>query len=407
MSSQHLPRTDIDWDGPALQPPPHVTPDFEHPWNLNTIALVTNTLCLAVTIAACSIRAYAKLCIRRIELEDFLMLLALGAYLAAVWCGYQIIGTTGSFTHQWNVRLKDLGPNLYIQHLVFNFNVVALGLTKAAILIEWTRIFVPRGIRNLFYWVSGTLLLFVFLTHIAIIVTENLSCMPYEKIWNVTITSGSCIAEKVYHLPGNVIDLASTLIILILAQRAIWNLQMSLNNKIGISLIFFVGVLALASSIARAVAASKYFGSNDRTHTTSAYYLWSLAELTCSFLAFCAPTAPQAYTNRHAIVEFVAYLMTRVGISRAKARLWPSPGPSSIGVENWDLSKGYRRIRGRTSASPLASYQTSGGAGRGPVEPLPHDAILVTTSFTAEVTGLAEARNDREQSTEYPWNHEL
>ncbi|KAI1748253.1 hypothetical protein F4782DRAFT_534597 [Xylaria castorea] len=433
MVPQPLQIRDLDLDGPALRPPPNVVPDFEHPWNLNTIGLLTNALCLIATISACSIRAYAKLfCIRKIELEDVIMLFALGTYLASVWCSYHIIETSGSFTHQWNIRLKDVSSTFYVgldtlqflisehlnvdtcfwqtHHLGFNFIVVTLGLTKAAILLEWTRIFVPYGTRNLFYWVYKALLAAVCLTHIALIVIENVSCIPHEKIWDITITSGSCISEKIYHIPGALIDLTSILIILVLAQRAIWNLKMSLNNKIGVSLIFLVGVLALGSSIARAVATFRFLDSKDKTHSISALYLWALAELTCSFLAFCAPTAPRAYADRRKIAEFMAYLVKRVGVptksrlSRIEASSWPSSVPSSIRAEHWDSSKRYHRIRGR--ASLLAKHQTAKETGQSHYEPMREDAILVTTTFTAEITRLTEPRNDHVESMEYPWTRE-
>ncbi|KAI0859321.1 hypothetical protein F4860DRAFT_269929 [Xylaria cubensis] len=390
-------------NGPALRPPPGVVPNFEHPWNLDTIALLTNAVCLTATLLACSIRAYAKLfCIRKVELEDILMLFALGTYLASIWCSYHVIDTSGSFTHQWNVRLKDLSSTLYIHHLGINFVTVTLGLSKAAILLEWTRIFVPYGSRNLFYWVYRALLAFLCLTHMAFIIVENLSCIPHQKIWDRTITSGYCINDKIFQIPGALINPTSILVILILAQKAIWNLKMSLNNKIGISLIFLVGVLALGSSIARVVATFTFLYSEDKTHTISAVYLWALAELTCSFLAFCAPMAPRAYANRHIIVDFMTYLLTSLGISttsrvpRSEARSWPSPGPSS----RWDTPKRYHRIKG-TASSPAG--QTLNMTRTSHHEPLPEDGILVTTSFTAEITRLTDTDNNHLRSMEYSW----
>ncbi|KAI0424248.1 aldehyde dehydrogenase domain-containing protein [Xylaria sp. FL1042] len=103
MESQtsHIP--EIILNGPALQPPPGVVPDFEHPWNLNSVGLLTNALCLTSTLLACSIRVYSKLfCSKKIQLEE-----------ASIWCSYHIISTSGTFTHQWNIRLRDLNSTLY------------------------------------------------------------------------------------------------------------------------------------------------------------------------------------------------------------------------------------------------------------------------------------------------------
>ncbi|GAW21085.1 hypothetical protein ANO14919_105980 [Xylariales sp. No.14919] len=394
-------------NGPSMKPPPGVVPNFEHPWNLNSIALLTNALCLTATILACSMRAYVKLfCARRAELEDVIMLFALGTYSASVWCAYRVIDTSGSFTHQWDIRLKDLSSTFYIHHLGVNFVTVTLGLSKVALILEWTRIFVPYGTRNLFYWVYKALLAFVCLSYSAFLVAENLSCIPHERIWDRIILSGYCIDDRAFHIPGASIAPPVILIILILSQNAIWNLRMSLNNKIGISLLFLVGILALGSSIARAIATFAYLHSDDKTHTLSAVYLWTLAELTCTFLAFCAPTIPRAYANRFIITNFIEYLKTSVGMkprgSRMEARSWPSPLPSSTKTKRWGTPKRYHRIQGATSS--LARHQTAKLAGQR--QPMPENAILVTTSFTAEVTRLTDPNYDHVTGTESDWAYD-
>ncbi|KAI1272254.1 hypothetical protein F5Y07DRAFT_392111 [Xylaria sp. FL0933] len=401
MESQTFQIPEVQLNGPALQPPPGVVPDFEHPWNLNSVGRVTNALCLTATILACSIRVYSKLfCSRKIQLEE-----VHATYLGCIWCSYRIISTSGTFTHQWNIRLRDLSSTLYIHHLAINFLAVTLGLSKAAILLEWTRIFVPHGTRNLFYWVYKSLLAIVCLIHMAFVVAENLSCIPHKKIWDRTIPRGYCIDDKAYHIPGALVSPICILIILILAQRAIWKLKMSRDNKTGISLIFLVGVLSLGASIVRVDATFKFLMSEDKTHTVGAVYLWTLAELTFAFLAFCAPTAPRAYANRHSIANFMLYLMSCVGLSTRRttsgtgARSWPSPLPSPTEPGSWDTPKMYHKIKDTTTAS-LASPQAAKPQFH---ELTSQDGILVTTSFTAEITRLAEPAATHVHEMEYTW----
>jgi hypothetical protein len=170
---------------------------------------------------------------------------------------------SGAFTHQWNIRLRDLAPILYvcgrhlsirfhfdtdhlawqIHHIGANLCTATLCIGKAAILIEWGRIFVPYGTRNTFYWVCKALLAANVLAHVAYIVVENMSCVPHRKIWDRTILEGYCIDAKTFQIPGCLVNPIIILVILILPHRAIWSLQMSTKNKIGISFIFLVGLL--------------------------------------------------------------------------------------------------------------------------------------------------------------------
>lgn len=38
-----------------------------------------------------------------------------GTFFGSIWCEYRVIYTTGTFTHQWNVQLKNLAGVLYVR----------------------------------------------------------------------------------------------------------------------------------------------------------------------------------------------------------------------------------------------------------------------------------------------------
>ena len=58
-------------DGPALAPPPGVTPNFVNPPSFFTFSVVVVTLCLLFSTLAICMRMYTKLyIIRRVVLED-------------------------------------------------------------------------------------------------------------------------------------------------------------------------------------------------------------------------------------------------------------------------------------------------------------------------------------------------
>lgn len=116
-------------------------------------------------------------------------------------------------------------------------------LMKAAIIIEWIKIFVPGRTRNKFFWCAWALVGLNTGFYVAGIVSENLSCIPFQMIWDKTITDGHCINTKALDIAAASIDFVSDLAVIILPQQVIWRLQMSKKKKIGVSLLFGMGIL--------------------------------------------------------------------------------------------------------------------------------------------------------------------
>lgn len=166
----------------------------------------------------------------------------------------------GFFVHQWQIRLKDLFTVLYVSkfrigesncqiadkqkliHVGDTLGGMTILCLKAAILIEWIQIFVPRGTRNAFFWSSVAVLALNTLYYFGVRIAENFSCIPYERIWNKTVP-GACYDWRKVNLTTSIFNLLSDIMILLLPQGIIWRLHMSLKRKIGISFLFMIGLL--------------------------------------------------------------------------------------------------------------------------------------------------------------------
>ena len=58
-------------NGPALQPPPGVEPNFTNPHNSKTVIVAIEAICLALPTLAIFMRIYTQACItRKLVLED-------------------------------------------------------------------------------------------------------------------------------------------------------------------------------------------------------------------------------------------------------------------------------------------------------------------------------------------------
>jgi hypothetical protein len=114
---------------------------------------------------------------------------------------------------------------------------------KVAILTSWLRIFVPKGVRNGFYWTLHTLIWTNVLFYTITTFTEVFRCWPREKIWNPWFEGGSCAIDVLpQNLVTSVLNFISDSVILAIPQWVIWNLKMSRDQKLGMSLLFVVGL---------------------------------------------------------------------------------------------------------------------------------------------------------------------
>ncbi|KAI0011899.1 hypothetical protein F4779DRAFT_570835 [Xylariaceae sp. FL0662B] len=284
-------------DEPALHPPPGVSPNFSNPPNGNVGANVGIAICLFLMAFAVPIRIYSKVfCMKQVKAEDVLAFLAIGPYVGFVHGCYWIMISSGYYVHQWDVRLNELSTMLYIIYTSTPLYEGTMMTIKSAILMEWVRIFVPRGTRNSFSWMCYTLLCANVIYYTASILVSAFACSPHERNWNKSLP-GTCINTKAILISSPAINLVSDLLILVLPQRLIWTLHMSKRKKINISLVFMIGILACISATVRLTEAVKYYQSDDVVYCISAVSLWCLAEATCAFLVFCVPAAPKVFSS--------------------------------------------------------------------------------------------------------------
>ncbi|KAH8160187.1 hypothetical protein CIB48_g8066 [Xylaria polymorpha] len=288
--------------GPALAAPPGIVANFDNPPNRNDIAHATFVICLFFATFSFIIRMYARLVgLRSVKLED----------------GFTFIA-----------YILQIGGVLYS---------VTLPLLKASILLEWTRLFVPQGTRNVFWWLCVILVGIQLSFLVASVFALSFSCTPYQRIWDFTVI-GKCIKKSELEITSAAIHFASDIVILILPQKVIWSLHMSLKKKLGVSVIFSLGVLACLSAILRLISTIEYSTSPDVTYAVSAVILWALAEMTCGFIVLGMPTAPKV------LIE------TRL-VSRIKSSFRSWTGTNQSDSKNTGLSQASK------ASSTAKSYQ--------------------------------------------------
>ncbi|KAI1152600.1 hypothetical protein F4825DRAFT_305033 [Nemania diffusa] len=309
----------MDLNKPALEPPPGIESNFDNPPNGNVQANIGIAICIFIVFIGASFRAYSKICcLKQVNLEDYVGLVALAPYIAFIYGVYNLVRTTGIYVHQWNIRASELPSALYIIYTNTSFFQATMGSVKTAILLEWMRIFVPPGTRTTFWWACQVVMWINILYYTSVVIFSAISCSPHEKIWHPTLP-GKCFNTKAFFITNATLNLASDLFILALPQRVIWTLKMSRQKKIGASVVFAVGIVASLVGAARLFRAVIYYLSDDNIYNVSAVFLWCTAELSVAFLVFCLPAIPKVFSSDSWIRQ-----------SAARLRLWLGSGKTRL-----------------------------------------------------------------------------
>lgn len=133
-----------------------------------------------------------------------------------------------------------------------------------------------------------------------------------EKSWKPW-AEGRCINLRNFHVATAVFNIVVDLALVILPQRVIWALQMDKKRKIGISIVFSVGLLGTACAAGRA-AATLFAAqdSGDSTYSATPEIMWAISEVTCTVLVLCMPALPKMFVDQGPLAELANAVRTRI-----------------------------------------------------------------------------------------------
>ncbi|KAF2259838.1 hypothetical protein CC78DRAFT_524205 [Lojkania enalia] len=283
-------------EGPALKPPPGVQPNFVDPENRNALGygviLSTSTIATLLTFSRLYVRYFYH---NKLNIEDALMIFQ-GAYAGFMYVSWKITSEVGCLVHQWNVRLKDLPHFLYYINTgsaVYGNVIMSL---KVGVLLHWSKIFVPLGNRNGFWWTCHITLWVNVVLYVICTFLEIFGCTPREKLWNPFI-QGKCFDMGKLNIVTAAINFVSDVIILFLPQKVIWGLQMSTNKKIGVAVLFATGIFAIVSAGHRINSSISFANNEDVVYYATEMGLWCIGEMISGFFVLCLPVLPKLFAD--------------------------------------------------------------------------------------------------------------
>ncbi|GAB1192744.1 hypothetical protein APSETT444_001940 [Aspergillus pseudonomiae] len=115
-----------------------------------------------------------------------------------------------------------------------------------------------------------------------------MQCRPHRAIWEFYLPS-KCYSLPDVMLCSAAVQVISDVCMFLLPQKMIWSLHMNWQKKMGISIIFGVGILASIAACFRLAHTVTFAKSTDTMYFIGPLLFWACAEMTCGFFIFSVP----------------------------------------------------------------------------------------------------------------------
>ncbi|KAK1995101.1 hypothetical protein LX36DRAFT_692797 [Colletotrichum falcatum] len=340
--------------------------------NLPHESQTTKVLAVLITVyviaaAAVGLRLVAKSMEKTWSLDDALIISALAVAIAPVTF-IILMATQGFGTHIYDLGPGDLSDILRLLYAAEIAYVFVLLLAKLSLVVFYLRIFTVPKFRVAAYSLIG----FLVLGQVVIGFLTIFSCHPIELFWDRDIHTGGCLDVNQLAYANSALAIIQDLVILALPMAMLPGLQMNLNKKMSVAMVFLLGSIGFVSTIVRLQVLAVFGNSIDPTWDYAPVVWWTTAELGVVIVCACAPM----------IRGLVEKLFPGFSLFGGWASSPPKPStkgssPSSAGSERSKKTTGrypYPYPFGRRSRSPQFSDNyirdhITGSRGPPPVPP--------------------------------------
>lgn len=245
---------------PISQPPPGVIPNFENPPSIAGAVIAIGVIMVVLTMSFVMLRLYsnhhAK---RKYRLDDYTCILATVFFLAVTGVD---IDLRRYGRHDYDIPITWIN-SAYIKK-VFLIDILAgpsYFLAKASLFLLYYRVFALKKLMRTMI-ICGVV--FALLVYIVVMVpVVGTLCTPrIGHEWDFRVLL-SCRRALTYGVVQAVSNLSLDLFILALPIPAIVQLQLPMNQKIGVFAIFMTGLFAIIASIIALVYRVKLLSAFD------------------------------------------------------------------------------------------------------------------------------------------------
>ncbi|KAL9109427.1 MAG: hypothetical protein Q9227_005934 [Pyrenula ochraceoflavens] len=189
------------------------------------------------------------------------------------------------------VRSPGADDALIVGALIFYASIpiynLALTFTKISILLQIRRVFAAGGrIQRTSLLILGLIIIYGLWTFWASIFT----CFPVQKFWDTSIKRGYCLNRTGYWFSNASLNIVTDCLIWGLPMPVLRTLQLPKRQKVGLMLIFAVGIFAIITSILRLHSLYVVSKSKDVTWDNVDAGAWSSVEINVGILCATLPS---------------------------------------------------------------------------------------------------------------------
>ncbi|KND86517.1 hypothetical protein TOPH_08858 [Tolypocladium ophioglossoides CBS 100239] len=268
--------------------------------------------CLCVAIVFVAMRTGARWFKNRkipLHMEDIFIYGALVSF--AIMCALYL-ATIQTFFNATAIMVGLMKPYDGLEHdvvvMLQEFFVVQFFFWLTLWAVKWSLLFMFKRLTDglpLYNRIWWAVLVFSILTFIGCCISNFTSCSSMHA-W---FTAGECTTPRDARAKDISLwfslgaDLATDLLIMVVPIRVLWNLRISLVEKISIGVVFVVGLITMVTAIIRSVSLKS--SSSSGQVSTTWLMLWAAIEGAVAIIVGCLPS-------------FAVFIRGRVTASRAQ-----------------------------------------------------------------------------------------
>ncbi|KAI8169064.1 Satratoxin biosynthesis SC1 cluster protein 4 [Colletotrichum sp. SAR 10_70] len=200
---------------------------------------------------------------------------------------------TGAGRDIWSLKPEQITYFLVLFYVFGMLYLTALAFVKASILFLYLRIFPDEKFRRVLWCTQ----VFNLLLLIAFVGGTVGSCQPIHYFWDgwTGEMKGQCINLNAFAMCHGALNVALDVWMLVLPATQVYDLRMPLMRKLGVMLMFGVGVFLTAVSAYRIKALLIFSTSYNVTVDSFQSSLWSHIELCVGIFVACLPSTRQVW----------------------------------------------------------------------------------------------------------------
>lgn len=278
-------------DQPFLPPPPGTVPNFTQPDTIGRTLTVTCSIFLVIMAAFVMVRIYTKIWIIRKPTWDDLTCV-IGFLLTVTYYALCVrdvlVGYLGY--HSWDVTSGQVMSSEYFMIAYAQTLVapLALGFIKASYFIFYLHLFGPKPPLRVAIWLGGILstifYILVFALNLYFATPRPGESFARHYLGPVSRTGGQLL------IPSSAIGLVFDLYIITLPMWGIWQLQLPIQKRMRVSLVFLSGAFACVSATLTLNYRIELTKTDDVLRIVCPMSITTLVEMMIGVICTCAPS---------------------------------------------------------------------------------------------------------------------